>query len=52
MSDFFDSVEQFVSSLDGARGNMEGHVTLQETEHGAYLDGMKGQSDFTNAGEK
>ena len=44
-------MDQFVNSLVGAQANMEVHVNLQDTDNGAYLDGMKGQSDYTNAGE-
>ena len=50
MSDFLEQVEKFVKSLVGARSNMEGHITLADTEFGAMLDGMKSPSDYQNAG--
>jgi hypothetical protein len=30
---------------------MSGHVKLQETEHGTYLDGLKGPQEYQAAGK-
>ena len=45
-----ETLEKFVDVLHGARGNMQGHVTLAETDCSAQLDGMKGPADYQSAG--
>ena len=48
--DFLEQLEKFVNSLVGARGNMEGHVTLADTDIGIMLDGMRSAADYQAAG--
>ena len=48
--DFLEQLEKFVNSLEGARGNMEGHVTLADTDIGFMLDAMRSASDYQAAG--
>lgn len=45
-----EQLEKFVSILNGAQGNMEGHVQLTDTEYGSHLDNMKGPQDYQTAG--
>ena len=45
-----ETLEKFVDVLHGARGNMEGHVTLAQTELGPQLENMKGPADYQSAG--
>lgn len=45
-----EQLEKFVNILSGARGNMEGHVQLADTEYGFMLDNMKGPADYQSAG--
>ena len=45
-----ETLEKFVGVLHGARGNMEGHVTLTETEYGTQLDHMKSPAEYQVAG--
>ena len=46
--DFLEQLEKFVSSLNGAKGNMAGHVTLAETvpELGPQLDNLRTAADY------
>lgn len=50
ITDFMETLEKFVDVLHGARGNMQGHVTLADTEQGTHLDNMKGPADYQAAG--
>ena len=50
VSDFLEQLEKFVMSLEGARGNMEGQVTLAESEMNTMLNDMKSASDYQGAG--
>ena len=50
ISDFLEQLEKFVKNLTGARGNMTGHVSLADTEHGYMLDKMRSPADYQNAG--
>ena len=51
ITDFLESLEKFIGSLVGARDNMEGHVTLADTEFGYVLDELKGPLDYQHVGE-
>ena len=51
ISDFLETLERFISDMNGARSNLQGHVSLAETDLGSMLDGMKGASDYQNAGK-
>ncbi len=51
VSDFLEQVEKFIKSLMGARSNMEGHITLMDTEFGPMLDSMRSPSDYQAAGK-
>ena len=48
ISDFLEQLEKFVSSLNGAKGNMAGHVTLADNapELGPQLDNMRSAADY------
>ena len=45
-----ETLEKFVNVLHGARGNMEGHVNLADSEMGATLENLKGPAEFQTAG--
>ena len=47
-----EQMEKFVDILVGARKNMEGHVTLSDTEQGFVIDELKGPADYLSAGKK
>ena len=47
--DFIEQLEKFVKNLEGARGNMEGQVTLSECDLGWMLDGMS-PSEYNTTG--
>jgi len=46
IGDFLEQLEKFIGSLNGAKGNMEGHVTLSDTEYGPQLDNMRTAADY------
>ncbi len=51
MADFLEQVDKFVKNLVGARSNMEGHITLTDTEYGSMLDVMRSPADYQSAGK-
>ena len=50
VSDFLESLEKFVNSLVGARDNMEGHITLENSDHEHLIDGLKTAGDYQATG--
>ena len=44
-------MDKFINSMIGARGNLEGHVTLAETDYEAMLENYKTPSDYQTAGK-
>ena len=50
VTDFLETLEQFIASLSGAQENMMGQVYLADTEHARMLDNMKSPSDYNLAG--
>lgn len=51
VTDFVETLENFVASLDGAQENMTGHVTLHDSDYNDMLDNMRGPSDYQAAGD-
>ena len=50
ISDFLETLERFITDMGGARSNLQGHVSLADTEFSPLLDEMKSASDYQNAG--
>ena len=50
ISDFLEILERFINDMNGARSNIQGHVSLATTEFSPMLDEMKTASDYQNAG--
>ena len=50
ISDFLEILERFINDMNGARSNIQGHVSLTNTEFTPMLDEMKSASDYQNAG--
>ncbi|ELU05307.1 hypothetical protein CAPTEDRAFT_162628 [Capitella teleta] len=49
VEDFMESLDSFIKSLIGARENMEGHVTLADSDVGVIVDGLNTASDYQSA---
>lgn len=50
VSDFLEQLEKFITILNGAQSNMQGHVTLDHGAVGPQLDELKGPPDYQAAG--
>jgi len=44
-------LDKFIASLASARDNMQGHITLADTEYGYMLDDMSTPADYQSAGK-
>jgi dynein heavy chain len=51
VQDFLEQLEKFVKSLVGARENLEGHVTLADSDASYAVDGLRTVADYQAAGK-
>ena len=51
VTDFLEQLEKFIDNLGSARDNMQGHITLADTEYGYLLDDMSTPTDYQSAGK-
>lgn len=52
VAEFLETLERFVNDLSSARTNLQGHVSLTETDVSPALDQMRTASAYQSAGQK